>query len=161
MDTKTAVENSIWPYLFGVVCHEAYKPEDPDERLNDLYHAFERYLIAWTEQIPKHSHSTMRKYLKLVTNDMISLCHDKQACEGRGGNSTTKTVGVFKGIMENVPLVKIEGFEEFEKACADLDALVYSYLDEEYDAQFDSGKIHKKVIKGINILKGMGYYGTV
>lgn len=97
------------------------------------------------------------RHITNTSQKLIDLCHDKQACDGKGGNSTTKTMGVFKGIMENMPVVQIDGFKKFETSAAKLEGIIYKALSTEYDAQYDSGSIERKVIKGIEMMKGFGY----
>lgn len=175
-ETPLAVQNSLWPYLFGIICLEAgnlteerltengpiIRPvNERNEKLKELYDIFESYLKEWTDQLENHQKNSFAKNLEITAKGMINLCHDKTIADGKGGNSTSKTMGVFKAIMESVEHVKLDGFHDFMIACQHLENIIYNEMSEIYDAQFDSGSIKKNAIKGMAYLEGRGYYKTV
>ena len=164
METKIAVQNAIWPYLLGVICYEANDKKDDNiylveitpesKKIDALYGTFEGYLKKWVDELKDHQINSFKKNLEVHSKSIIDLGLNAQT----GTNSTTKTVGITKCMMELVEHVKLDGFHDFMVAAQHLEALVYDKYGEQYDAQFDSGSIEKQVRKGLDYMKGKGYY---
>lgn len=155
METRIAVQNALWPALFQVIAQEVNSKDDPDPRLNSAYSLFESDFKSWVDKLKKHQLNAFEKNIKRNLTWLIDLCRDKQAMDGKGGNNTTKTVGVYLAIIQNVPLDFTDDFKSGIEIVSDV---VYHHLGKEWDAQFESGSIEKQAVKAIEHLKGMGYY---
>lgn len=110
MDTKLAVQNAIWPYLLGVICFEASEQsEEGDEdkdRVAELYNTFESYLISWVDELKHHQINSFKNNLETHSKFITDLSLNKST----GKNSTTKTIGIIKCMMELVEHVKLDNF---------------------------------------------------